>query len=81
VQSQSVSLESVESTVGQASARAVFSPERAKGFDYAIMELFPSTEEEEEVFASCEHIAWQDTKLKPIAGSLLLADFHARKHI
>lgn len=66
-------------TVGQASAGGSYSPDRAKGFNYAIMELFPSTEEEEEVFASCEHIAWQETKLKPIAGTLLLADFHARE--
>jgi hypothetical protein len=64
-------------TIGQASAGKIFASEKAKGFNYGILELFPSTEDEEEVFASVEHIAWQDTKLRPIAGSLLLADFHA----
>ncbi|KAG0565951.1 hypothetical protein M758_7G025200 [Ceratodon purpureus] len=65
-------------TVGQASAGSNFSPDLAKGFTYGILELFPSTEEEEEVFASVEHIAWQDTKLKPVAKALILADFHAK---
>lgn len=64
-------------TIGQASAGTIFPSEKAKEFGYGILELFPSTEDEEEVFASVEHIAWQDTKLRPIAASLLLADFHA----
>lgn len=63
-------------TVGQASAGSNFSPERAKGFTYGIMEFFPSTQEEEEVYSSCEHMAWQDTKLKPVAAILIHADLH-----
>ena len=65
-------------TVGQASAGSNFSPDLAKGFTYAILELFPSTEEEEEVFASVEHIAWQNTKLQPVVQTLILADYHAK---
>lgn len=65
-------------TVGQASAGSNFSPDLAKGFNYGILELFPSTEEEEQVFASVEHIAWQNTKLTPVVGALILADYHAR---
>ena len=64
--------------VGQASASSNFLPDLVKGFAYAILELSPSREEEEEVFVSVEHIAWQNTKLQSLVQTLILADYHAK---